>query len=38
MREANANGFYLLHKPVDPMALRAVVSQVLRKRQSAQAH
>jgi signal transduction histidine kinase len=38
LREARANGYYLLHKPVDPMALRAMVSQVLRKRQAAPAH
>ena len=38
LHEAGANGFYLLHKPVDPMALRAMVSQVLRKQQAARAH
>ena len=38
LREAGANGYYLLHKPVDPMALRAMVSQVLRKQQAAPAH
>jgi signal transduction histidine kinase len=38
LREARANGYYLLHKPVDPMALRAMVSQVLRNRQKAPAH
>src|SRR5258706_11125056 len=30
LREANANGFHLLHKPVDPMALRAMLNQILR--------
>jgi CheY-like chemotaxis protein len=30
LREARANGYYLLHKPVDPIALRATLSQVLR--------
>jgi CheY-like chemotaxis protein/anti-sigma regulatory factor (Ser/Thr protein kinase) len=34
LREARANGYYLLHKPVDPIALRAMVSQVLGKSQS----
>jgi hypothetical protein len=28
--QARANGYYLLHKPVDPIALRATLSQVLR--------
>jgi len=37
LREAGANGYHLLHKPVDPMALRAMVGQVLRKRQPARA-
>lgn len=31
LRAANANGLTLLHKPVDPMALRATFTQVLRK-------
>ncbi len=30
LREAGANGFHLLHKPVDPMALRAMLNQILR--------
>jgi signal transduction histidine kinase len=34
LHEARANGYYLLHKPVDPMALRAMLSQVLRKHQA----
>ena len=38
LREARANGYYMLHKPVDPMALRAMVSQVLGKQQIARAH
>jgi signal transduction histidine kinase/CheY-like chemotaxis protein len=29
LREARASGYYLLHKPVLPMTLRAVVSQLL---------
>jgi CheY-like chemotaxis protein len=28
--QARANGYYLQHKPVDPIALRATLSQVLR--------
>ncbi len=30
LREASANGFHLLHKPVGPMALRAMLNQILR--------
>jgi len=30
LREARASGFYLLHKPVLPITLRSVVSQLLR--------
>ena len=30
MREANACGLLLLHKPVSPMALRSMVNQLLR--------
>jgi signal transduction histidine kinase/CheY-like chemotaxis protein len=30
LREAGANGFHLLHKPVGPMALRAMLNQILR--------
>ena len=33
-REAKANGYHLLHKPVDPMALRAMFSQAIRRPQS----
>jgi signal transduction histidine kinase/CheY-like chemotaxis protein len=29
LRRANARGFHLLHKPVDPMALRAMFARVL---------
>ena len=35
MREARASGYYLLHKPVLPITLRAVVSQLLRNRDEA---
>ena len=39
LREARANGYSLLHKPVDPPALHATLTQVLgRKRAAAQAH
>jgi len=31
---ARANGYVLLHKPVDPMALRAVLTAALRKKQN----
>jgi CheY-like chemotaxis protein len=30
LREASANGFHLLHKPVSPMALRTTLSRLLR--------
>ena len=30
MREADARGLPLLHKPVSPMALRSMVNQLLR--------
>src|SRR5439155_16441252 len=30
LREASASGYYLLHKPVLPMTLRSVVSQLLK--------
>jgi signal transduction histidine kinase/CheY-like chemotaxis protein len=32
LREARASGYYLLHKPVLPMTLRSVVSQLLKER------
>jgi signal transduction histidine kinase len=38
LRQARASGYYLLHKPVDPMTLRAMVSYVLREQQVARAH
>jgi signal transduction histidine kinase/FixJ family two-component response regulator len=31
LREARANGFHLLHKPVAPIALRAMLNQLLRR-------
>ena len=37
LRDAQANGYPLLHKPVDPMALRATLTQVLKKRRVAHA-
>jgi signal transduction histidine kinase/ActR/RegA family two-component response regulator len=38
LRQARAGGYHLLHKPVDPMTLRAMVSYVLREQQVARAH
>jgi CheY-like chemotaxis protein len=38
LRQARASGYHLLHKPVDPMTLRAMVSHVLREQQVARAH
>jgi signal transduction histidine kinase/DNA-binding NarL/FixJ family response regulator len=35
LREARASGYYLLHKPVLPITLRSVVSQVLREHAEA---
>jgi len=32
LQQARAHGLHLLHKPVDPMMLRAMVSRMLRKR------
>jgi len=37
LREARASGYHLLHKPVRPMALRAMLSQFLAKRDVADA-
>jgi CheY-like chemotaxis protein/anti-sigma regulatory factor (Ser/Thr protein kinase) len=38
LRHVRARGYHLLHKPVEPMALRAMVSHVLREQQVANAH
>jgi CheY-like chemotaxis protein len=38
LREANANGCHLLHKPVDPMALRAMFNQAIKRPQALIAH
>jgi signal transduction histidine kinase/FixJ family two-component response regulator len=35
LREAHDSGYYLLHKPVMPMTLRSIVSQLLRAQESA---
>jgi CheY-like chemotaxis protein len=35
LREAGASGLHLLHKPVAPMALRAMLNQLLREGRSA---
>jgi CheY-like chemotaxis protein len=32
LHQARANGLHLLHKPVDPMTLRAMVNRMVRKR------
>ncbi len=37
LREARASGYYLLHKPVLPITLRAVVNQLLKDREEADA-
>jgi CheY-like chemotaxis protein len=37
LREARAGGYDLLHKPVDPMTLRAMLSHLLKKVQVARA-
>jgi hypothetical protein len=31
LREAQASGYHLLHKPVDPITLRAMLNQMLKK-------
>ena len=38
LREARAAGFHLLHKPVDPMTLRAMVNRILRKQEAVPIH
>jgi len=38
LRQAKAKGYYLLHKPVDPMALRAMFNQATRRVQAAIIH
>jgi len=32
LREAQRNGYHLLHKPVDPMPLRTMLNRLLKKR------
>jgi len=32
LRDAKANGYHLLHKPIDPMTLRAALTQIVKKR------
>jgi CheY-like chemotaxis protein len=34
LREAQASGYHLLHKPVDPMALRAMLNRMLKQATS----
>jgi two-component system, sensor histidine kinase len=36
LREARASGYYLLHKPVLPMTLRSVLSQLLKEQGEAE--
>jgi CheY-like chemotaxis protein len=36
LREASASGYQLLHKPVPPMTLRAILSQLLKERGGAE--
>jgi CheY-like chemotaxis protein len=38
LREAHANGYSLLHKPVDPVLLRTMLTQVLKRRPVIHAH
>jgi CheY-like chemotaxis protein len=38
LREAKAKGCHLLHKPVDPMALRAMFSQAIKRPQTVVMH
>jgi len=37
LRQARASGYHLLHKPVDPMTLRAMLNQMLKKKELADA-
>src|SRR5207253_6276422 len=37
LQEARASGHHLLHKPVRPMALRAILSQLLKRHEAAKA-
>jgi signal transduction histidine kinase/DNA-binding NarL/FixJ family response regulator len=36
LREARASGYYLLHKPVQPITLRSVISQLLKDHEEAE--
>ncbi len=38
LREAQTNGYELLHKPVDPAALRAMLTKILKEQAAAHAH
>jgi signal transduction histidine kinase len=35
LQEARANGYHLLHKPVDPMTLRAMINRILKRSPAA---
>jgi hypothetical protein len=37
LQEAQHGGYHLLHKPVDPMALRTMLNRLLKKRGAAEA-
>jgi CheY-like chemotaxis protein len=38
LREAQTNGYALLHKPVDPATLRVMLAQILKKQPVTHAH
>jgi CheY-like chemotaxis protein len=38
LRDAQSNGYALLHKPVDPAALRIMLTQVLKQRPDTYTH
>ncbi|HUD86974.1 MAG TPA: response regulator, partial [Xanthobacteraceae bacterium] len=38
LRDAQSNGYALLHKPVDPAALRVMLTQVLKQRPDTYTH
>ncbi len=38
LREAQTNGYELLHKPVDPATLRAMLAKILKQRTAAHLH
>jgi CheY-like chemotaxis protein len=38
LQDAKSHGYHLLHKPVDPMTLRAALTQIVKKRQTPRPH